>query len=360
MQHVAPPPLTCSTCVSLHVAPGPTPPPPPTRLAALRCDQYVTQLDEMQRQLAAAEDEKKTLNSLLRMAIQQKLALTQRLEDLEAPSSSPQRSLTSSPRRSRAKELAAKSGRSPRSPRNSPGRPQQRSSPRASPVLGVSGGGGGGGGGGVPALATQHLRSLTRSLHTSPVRTAADTSLSLLSRSPGAGGLDRGATFVRSRSIGGAKVKAEVESPGPRVGRDASERRASAPARQDTFITAAASNPSLTHKLTSNTSDAWRGREVRGRGAAAVNGPSPDGSVRKKQSGGAQAAAGPALPLPLPLPLPQHLQDPAGRESRLRSSLSVGRTSEGPPGAAARSSSRRPQGTPARARSSHSKSCRRR
>lgn len=41
------------------------------------------QLEEMQRQLAAAEDEKKTLNSLLRMAIQQKLALTQRLEDLE-------------------------------------------------------------------------------------------------------------------------------------------------------------------------------------------------------------------------------------------------------------------------------------
>ncbi|KAG7261255.1 hypothetical protein CRUP_013818 [Coryphaenoides rupestris] len=49
---------------------------------ATRCDEYVTQLDEMQRQLVAAEDEKKTLNSLLRMAIQQKLALTQRLEDL--------------------------------------------------------------------------------------------------------------------------------------------------------------------------------------------------------------------------------------------------------------------------------------
>ncbi|KAM6961936.1 LOW QUALITY PROTEIN: protein bicaudal D homolog 1-like [Tautogolabrus adspersus] len=49
---------------------------------ATRCDEYVTQLDEMQRQLSAAEDEKKTLNSLLRMAIQQKLALTQRLEDL--------------------------------------------------------------------------------------------------------------------------------------------------------------------------------------------------------------------------------------------------------------------------------------
>ena len=50
---------------------------------AARCDEYVTQLDELQRQLAAAEEEKKTLNSLLRMAIQQKLSLTQRLEDLE-------------------------------------------------------------------------------------------------------------------------------------------------------------------------------------------------------------------------------------------------------------------------------------
>ena len=50
---------------------------------AQRCDEYVTQLDELQRQVAAAEQEKKTLNSLLRMAIQQKLALTQRLEDLE-------------------------------------------------------------------------------------------------------------------------------------------------------------------------------------------------------------------------------------------------------------------------------------
>lgn len=39
--------------------------------------------DELGRQLSAAEDEKRTLNSLLRMAIQQKLALTERLEDLE-------------------------------------------------------------------------------------------------------------------------------------------------------------------------------------------------------------------------------------------------------------------------------------
>jgi len=50
---------------------------------AARCDEYVLQLDELQRQLQAAEDEKKTLNRLLRMAIEQKLALTQRLEDAE-------------------------------------------------------------------------------------------------------------------------------------------------------------------------------------------------------------------------------------------------------------------------------------
>ena len=50
---------------------------------AQRCDEYVTQLDEQQRQIISAEEEKKTLNSLLRMAIQQKLTLTQRLEDLE-------------------------------------------------------------------------------------------------------------------------------------------------------------------------------------------------------------------------------------------------------------------------------------
>uniref|UniRef100_A0A1I8GU47 Protein bicaudal D n=2 Tax=Macrostomum lignano TaxID=282301 RepID=A0A1I8GU47_9PLAT len=50
---------------------------------AQRCEEYVTQMDELQRQVQAAEEEKKTLNSLLRMAIQQKLALTQQLEDLE-------------------------------------------------------------------------------------------------------------------------------------------------------------------------------------------------------------------------------------------------------------------------------------
>ena len=50
---------------------------------ASRCDEYATQLDELQRQLSAVEAEKRTLNALLRMAVQQKLAATQQLEDLE-------------------------------------------------------------------------------------------------------------------------------------------------------------------------------------------------------------------------------------------------------------------------------------
>ena len=50
---------------------------------AARCEEYVTQVDELQQQLSAAEEEKKTLNQLLRLAVQQKLGLTQRLEELE-------------------------------------------------------------------------------------------------------------------------------------------------------------------------------------------------------------------------------------------------------------------------------------
>ncbi|XP_020832920.1 protein bicaudal D homolog 1-like isoform X3 [Phascolarctos cinereus] len=56
---------------------------------ASRCDEYVLQLGEIQQQLAAAEDEKKTLKSLLSLAIQQKRALTQRLESLETQSTLP-------------------------------------------------------------------------------------------------------------------------------------------------------------------------------------------------------------------------------------------------------------------------------
>lgn len=154
---------------------------------SLRCDQYVTQLDEMQRQLAAAEDEKKTLNSLLRMAIQQKLALTQRLEDLEAPLHT--HSNGSSPRRSRAKQLATKSGRAPRSP--------MRSSPRASPVLVSSSG-----------PQSGHLRALSRSLHGSPVRPVSSSSsssfvnqplLSTSTQSLVSVCVARDATFIRSR-----------------------------------------------------------------------------------------------------------------------------------------------------------------
>lgn len=364
--------------------------------APLRCDQYVTQLDEMQRQLAAAEDEKKTLNSLLRMAIQQKLALTQRLEDLEAPLSP--HSLNSSPRRSRAKELAAKSGRAPRSPRSSPARPPLRSSPRASPVLGSS----------VPAMATHHLRSLTRSLHTSPVRTplslCPDSSVQASHQSRRGKGLHRDATFIRSHSVsdvfnadvsqgysparkGSASsvnsevmVKTQVRS----SRKDLSGRRASVPTRQDTFITTrvvptpstslkslfSSSRDSLTSSSSCvypNTSEAW------GEQKPDLT-PAVDTSVRRKQLGhrynSAQAAAARHSTFQSDeastktMSLSGH--NPPGktrltgvcRESRHRSSTSTGRFTED--SHISVSKSNKPQGTPARARSSHSKSCRRR
>ncbi|XP_066601856.1 protein bicaudal D isoform X2 [Prorops nasuta] len=50
---------------------------------AARCEEYVTQVDELQRQLSVAEDDRKTLNQLLRLAVQQKLELTMKLEQHE-------------------------------------------------------------------------------------------------------------------------------------------------------------------------------------------------------------------------------------------------------------------------------------
>lgn len=50
---------------------------------AARCEDYVSQIDELQRKYKASEDEKKTLNSLLRIVIQQKLSLTEKLEEME-------------------------------------------------------------------------------------------------------------------------------------------------------------------------------------------------------------------------------------------------------------------------------------
>lgn len=381
--------------------------------ASLRCDQYVTQLDEMQRQLAAAEDEKKTLNSLLRMAIQQKLALTQRLEDLEAPPSS--HSLNSSPRRSRAKELATKSGRAPRSPRSSPARPQLRSSPRASPVLGSS----------VPAVASQHLRALTRSLHTSPVRTplsiCTDNPIETRSRSRRGKGLRRDATFIRSHSV--SDVLSPELSPGYSLTRKGSTssvssevmvktqvrdsrkgatgRRASVPARQDTFITSRVVPASSTrlksplfsssiNNLTSskafcvypNTSKAWG--ESKQKPDLKLN---LDNSVRKKQplahrSNSAQAAAAcrntfqtdsvssqfvaKSSRLLTTASLSVH-NAPARtrmtgvcREFRRRSSTSTSRTTEESHSDGSKSSSNKARATSGRAQSSHSKSSKRR
>lgn len=358
-------------------------------VASLRCDQYVTQLDEMQRQLAAAEDEKKTLNSLLRMAIQQKLALTQRLEDLEAPASP--HSLNSSPRRSRAKELATKSGRAARSPRNSPARTPMRSSPRASPVLGSS----------VPAMATHHLRSLTRSLHTSPVRTplslCPDSSTQISSRPCRGKGLTRDTTFIRSHSV--SDVSSTDRSSGCSPSRkdsassagseqvvktqmrhsrkDQSGHRASVPTRQDTFITSRAAPPSPAfsssiESLTSSLCVYANTSEARGESKPKT---SADASVRRKHLGhrynSGQAAAACHSLLQSdgsspPLKASSSAQNAAGRsrlsgscrEARHRSAASTSRFSEEAQTTVSKSC--RPQGTPARARSSHSKSSRRR
>ena len=48
-----------------------------------RCDEYNTQLDDQQKQIISVEEEKKNLTSLLRIAIEQKLCLTQQVEDLK-------------------------------------------------------------------------------------------------------------------------------------------------------------------------------------------------------------------------------------------------------------------------------------
>uniref|UniRef100_A0A8D3AN36 Uncharacterized protein n=1 Tax=Scophthalmus maximus TaxID=52904 RepID=A0A8D3AN36_SCOMX len=326
---------------------------------ASRCDQYVTQLDEMQRQLAAAEDEKKTLNSLLRMAIQQKLALTQRLEDLE---------------------LATKSGRASRSPRSSPARPPLRSSPRASPVLGV------------PAMATHHLRALTRSLHTSPVRTPLSVCPDSLTGSRRRRGeaLPRDATFIRSRSVsdnlngrslarngstgsvnGEEMVKTQVRD--SRKG--GSGRRASAPARQDTFITARVLpssffSPSVENLTSSralcvnpNKHGAWS--EIKQKPDLI---PNVDISVRGKRppaQGSDSSRRSTVLRNSLSAQIdvkrsacPSVQTRTTSRESRRRSSTCTGRAVEESHADVSQSSDHRAQTSSCRARSSHSKSSR--
>jgi len=63
---------------------------------AARCEEYSTQVDELNRQLQSADEERKTLNQLLRMAIHQKLQLNQRLEEIEMASE-----IRNTPRRTR-------------------------------------------------------------------------------------------------------------------------------------------------------------------------------------------------------------------------------------------------------------------
>ena len=58
---------------------------------AARCEEYATQVEELNRQLTSADEERKTLNQLLRMAIHQKLTLNQRLEEIEMASETSRR-----------------------------------------------------------------------------------------------------------------------------------------------------------------------------------------------------------------------------------------------------------------------------
>jgi len=50
---------------------------------AARCDEYMKQLIEKEQVIKAAEEEKRTLNNLLKTAIQQKIAVKQKLEEFE-------------------------------------------------------------------------------------------------------------------------------------------------------------------------------------------------------------------------------------------------------------------------------------
>lgn len=80
---------------------------------AARCEEYVTQVDELQRNLSAAEEEKKTLNQLLRLAVQQKLNITQRLEEFEMDRDmrNARRPAASTPTRGAAKPRFAQTSR---------------------------------------------------------------------------------------------------------------------------------------------------------------------------------------------------------------------------------------------------------
>lgn len=55
-----------------------------------RIEEYNTEIEKLQSKLAASEQEKNTLNSILRMAIEQKVMLTQKLEALEMDREDPQ------------------------------------------------------------------------------------------------------------------------------------------------------------------------------------------------------------------------------------------------------------------------------
>ena len=50
---------------------------------ASRCQEFANRIETLTNELKAADAEKRTLNQLLKLAVQQKIDLTQRLEDFE-------------------------------------------------------------------------------------------------------------------------------------------------------------------------------------------------------------------------------------------------------------------------------------
>jgi len=48
-----------------------------------QCEEELTHIDDLQRQLVAAEADKKILNQLLHLSVQKKLMVTQRVEEIE-------------------------------------------------------------------------------------------------------------------------------------------------------------------------------------------------------------------------------------------------------------------------------------
>ncbi|KAK7878462.1 hypothetical protein WMY93_030999 [Mugilogobius chulae] len=242
-------------------------------------------------------------------------------------------------------------------------------------------------------MATHHLRALTRSLHTSPVRTDPPSDLSAPGhRSRRGRAVPRDATFIRSHSVTAPGPSADHKTSVSFVRnevreayntkRGSSNRRASVPMRQDTFITARVVPASeLKSSLFSSSSESLtssKGVSVHANANANRSDGWSDDSVRRKQqpqrSSSVQAATcsitsrlDALMSANFPETQGSNVYNSRGRgkmsgacrESRHRASVSTNRANDESQAFSSKGSgSKAYQGT--RARSSHSKSSRRR